>query len=117
MRAKSGPAKEHAWGEQKKSGRSGERVSKKRERVGRKGFCPPPHPIPLLLIFPLFRSFSPVRERLEKERKRLLRRLTACFSVSATVGSVVISRERFEHELTWLALKSIFRGPTLSEKD
>ena len=60
-------------------GRSGERVSKKGEGVGRKGFRPPTHPIPLPLIFPLFRSFSPVRERLEKERKRLLCRLTAYF--------------------------------------
>ena len=25
--------------------------------------------------------------------------------------------ERFEHELTWLALKNTIRGPTLSEKD
>ena len=24
---------------------------------------------------------------------------------------------RFEHELTWLALKNTIRGPTLSEKD
>ena len=38
-------------------------------------FHPSPHPLPLLLILPLFRSFPPVRERLEKERKRLLRRL------------------------------------------
>ena len=38
-------------------------------------FRPSPHPLPLLLILPLFRSFPPVRERLEKERKRLLRRL------------------------------------------
>ena len=35
-------------------------------------FLPSPHPLPLLLILPLFRSFPPVRERLEKERKRLL---------------------------------------------
>ena len=34
-----------------------------------------PHPLPLLLILPLFRNFPPARERLEKERKRLLRRL------------------------------------------
>ena len=40
-------------------------------------FRPSPHPLPLLLILPLFRSFPPVRERLEKERKRLLRRLAA----------------------------------------
>ena len=33
------------------------------------------HPVPLLLILPLFRSLPPVRERLEKERKRLLGRL------------------------------------------
>ena len=33
-------------------------------------FRPSPHPLPLLLILPLFRSFPPVRERLEKERKR-----------------------------------------------
>ena len=38
-------------------------------------FHPSPHPLPLLLILPLFRSFSPVCEHLEKERKRLLRRL------------------------------------------
>ena len=38
-------------------------------------FGPLPHPIPLLLIVALFRSFPPVRERLEKERKRLLHRL------------------------------------------
>ena len=24
---------------------------------------------------------------------------------------------RFEHELTWLALKNMIRGPSLSEKD
>ena len=39
-------------------------------------FRPSPHPLPLLLILPLFRSFPPVHERLEKERKRLLRRLS-----------------------------------------
>ena len=31
--------------------------------------------------------------------------------------SCYISRERFEHELIWLAFKTIVRGPTLSEKD
>ena len=36
---------------------------------------PLPHPLPQLLIFALSRSFPPVRERLEKVRKRLLRRL------------------------------------------
>ena len=41
------------------------------------------------------------------------------FFVSTAIDSVnvVISRERFEHELTWLAFKNITRGPTLSEKD
>ena len=39
-------------------------------------------PLPLLLILPLFRSFPPVRERLEKERKRLLRRLTLAQNIN-----------------------------------
>jgi len=51
-------------------GISGEGVSE--EGVERN---PSPRPLPLLLILPLFRSFPPVRERLEKETKRLLRRL------------------------------------------
>ena len=38
-------------------------------------FRPSPYPLPLLLILPLFRSFPNVRERLEKEKKRLLHRL------------------------------------------
>ena len=38
------------------------------------------------------------------------------FLVSTAIGSVVISQERFEHKLTWLALKNIIRGTTLSEK-
>ena len=37
--------------------------------------------------------------------------------VCTVIGSVVISRECFEHELTWLAFKNISWGPTLSEKD
>ena len=45
------------------------KLERSRERVSK------PHPLPLLLILPLFRSFPPVRERLEKGRKRLLRRL------------------------------------------
>ena len=50
-----------AWGEQKNWGEVG------RWRAS---------PLPPRLILPLFRSFPPVRERLEKERKRLLHRLT-----------------------------------------
>ena len=42
----------------KKLGRSREGASK-------------PYPLPLLLILPLLRSFPPIHERLEKERKRL----------------------------------------------
>ena len=38
-------------------------------------------------------------------------------SLFFVIGSAVISRVRFEHELTWLAFKNIIRGPTLSEKD
>ena len=39
--------------------------------------------------------------------------------VSTAIDSVnvVISRESFEHELTWMAFKNITWGPTLSEKD
>ena len=37
--------------------------------------------------------------------------------VNTAIGLVIISRERFEHELTWLASETITRGPTLSEKD
>ena len=36
--------------------------------------------------------------------------------VSMAIGLVVISREHFEHELTWLAFKSTIWGSTLSEK-
>ena len=43
--------------------------------------------------------------------------LTAYFFVSTAIGSVVISRARFELELTWLGFKNVIRGPTLSEKD
>ena len=46
-----------------------------------------------------------------------MRSLTAYSFVSTAIGSVVISRERFEHELTRLAFKNIIGGPTLSEKD
>ena len=38
-------------------------------------FLPSPLPLPLLLIFALSRGFRLHRKRLEKERKRLLRRL------------------------------------------
>ena len=60
----------------KRLGRSGDGVSEKGEGVGRKGILPSPHPLPLLLIFTPSRGFRLLRERLEKERKRLLRRLS-----------------------------------------
>ena len=42
-----------------------------------------------MLILPLFRSFPPVRERLEKERKRLLRRLKSLSTERYTRVSAV----------------------------
>ena len=46
----------------------------KKLRRSREGVSKP-HPLPVLLILPLLRSFPPIRKRLEKERKRLLCRL------------------------------------------
>ena len=43
--------------------------------------------------------------------------LPAYFFVSTAIGSVVISRERFELELSCLAFKNIIQGPVLLEKD
>ena len=51
---------ERAWDEQK---------------TGEKYWGGKRHPLPYSLFFALSRSFCPVRKRLEKERKRLLRRL------------------------------------------
>ena len=53
----------------------------------------------------------------KKNLQILDRQRLASLQKPHAIGSVVIPRERFEHELTWLALKNIIRGLTLSEKD
>ena len=83
----------------KKLGRSREGVSKKGEGVGRT------HPLSLLLILPLFRSFPPVRERLEKERKRLLRRLLLYGSKSVAHPHSA----HLHHWMTWIHRTSLVR--------
>ena len=68
---------------------------------------PSPHPLPLLLILPLFRSFPPVRERLEKERKRLLRRLTRSIWVCLWFHHLFLSSVKisiWKRQFDWLEI-------------